>query len=174
MTMEDDTSEIAPVERNNAVVTADQLISFAIGDDEYGVDIKAVREIRGWVDIKPLPEQPHYIRGVLRLRETIVPIMDLRRRFDQGLTEATPMHIVIVVQIADRPIGLLADRVLDIVAVDGTQVRAVPAAAQTGLVSFLSGLISTEAGMIAIIDLHRLLGEPGHSAAGAPDRLDAA
>ena len=80
-----------------------QLISFAIGDDQYGVDIMAVREIKGWIDITHLPRQPDYVRGVLNLRGVIVPIIDLRCRFGQGLTEATPLHIVIIVQIASKP-----------------------------------------------------------------------
>src|SRR5205807_8689275 len=92
-----------------------QFISFAIGDDQYGVDIMAVREIKGWSEITHLPKQPEYVRGVLNLRGVIVPIIDLRCRFGQGLTEATALHIVIIVQIASRQVGLLADRVLDIV-----------------------------------------------------------
>jgi purine-binding chemotaxis protein CheW len=134
-----------------------QLISFAIGDDQYGVDIMAVREIKGWTDITPLPGQAEYVRGVLNLRGIIVPIVDLRCRFDQGLTKATPLHIVIIVQIANKPIGLLADRVLDIVSLDDTQIKPVPRAAQTQKANFLSGLITTDTGMIALIDLPNLL-----------------
>jgi purine-binding chemotaxis protein CheW len=134
-----------------------QLISFAIGDDQYGVDIMAVREIKGWTDITPLPRQSEYVRGVLNLRGVIVPIVDLRCRFGQGLTKATPLHIVIIVQIAAKPIGLLADRVLDIVSLDETQIKPVPRVAQSSRVSFLSGLVTTEAGMIALIDLPNLL-----------------
>jgi purine-binding chemotaxis protein CheW len=134
-----------------------QLISFAIGDDQYGVDIMAVREIKGWTDITPLPRQSEYVRGVLNLRGVIVPIVDLRCRFGQGLTKATPLHIVIIVQIAAKPIGLLADRVLDIVSLDETQIKPVPKVAQSQRMSFLSGLITTEAGMIALIDLSNLL-----------------
>jgi purine-binding chemotaxis protein CheW len=134
-----------------------QLISFAIGDDQYGVDIMAVREINGWTDITPLPRQSDYVRGVLNLRGVIVPIVDLRCRFGQGLTKATPLHIVIIVQIAAKPIGLLADRVLDIVSLDETQIKAVPRVAQSSRISFLSGLVTTDAGMIAMIDLPNLL-----------------
>ena len=76
-----------------------QFISFAIGDDQYGVDIMAVREIKGWTEITHLPKQPEYVRGVLNLRGVIVPIIDLRCRFGQGLTEATPLHVIIIVQI---------------------------------------------------------------------------
>ena len=79
-----------------------QFISFAIGDDQYGVDIMAVREIKGWSEITHLPNQPEYVRGVLNLRGVIVPIIDLRCRFGQGLTEAAATHIVIIVQIGTR------------------------------------------------------------------------
>ena len=78
----------------------------------------AVREIKGWSDITHLPKQPDYVRGVLNLRGAIVPIVDLRCRFGQGLTETTPLHIVIIVQIGGRQVGLIGDRVLDIVSVD--------------------------------------------------------
>src|SRR5260370_41212082 len=117
-----------------------QLISFAIGDDQDGVDIMAVREIKGWTEITHLPRQPDYVRGVLNLRGVIVPIIDLRCRFGQGLTQATPLHIVIIVQIAAKPVGLLADRVLDIVSLDETQIQPVPRIAQASRVEFLSVL----------------------------------
>src|ERR1700750_1714624 len=91
-----------------------QFISFAIGSEQYGVDIMAVREIKGWSQISHLPKQQEYVRGVLNLRGVIVPIVDLRCRFGQGITEATPLHVVIIVQIGARQVGLLADRGLDI------------------------------------------------------------
>src|ERR1700735_5436585 len=106
-----------------AMSSPNQFISFAIGTDQYGVDIMAVREIKGWTEITHLPKQPEYVRGVLNLRGVIVPIMDLRCRFGQGLTSVTPLHIVIVVQIATKAVGLLADRVLDIVSIVGGGVK---------------------------------------------------
>jgi purine-binding chemotaxis protein CheW len=134
-----------------------QLISFAIGDDQYGVNIMAVREIKGWSDITHLPRQPEYVRGVLNLRGVVVPIVDLRCRFGQGLTQATPLHVVIIVQIASKPVGLLADRVLDIVSLETSQIQAVPQIAQASRVDFLSGLATMEGAMIALIDLPKLL-----------------
>ena len=134
-----------------------QLISFAIGDDQYGVDIIAVREIKGWTAITPLPGQPEYVRGVLNLRGVIVPIVDLRCRFGQGLTSATPLNIVIVVQIAGKVVGLLADRVLDIVSLDAAEIKPVPKVAQSQRLSFLCGLVTSDDAMIALIDLPSLL-----------------
>src|ERR1700694_3854950 len=125
-----------------------QFISFAIGDDQYGVDIMAVREIKGWSEISHPPGQPDYVRGVLNLRGVIVPIIDLRCRFGQGLTEATPLHVVIIVQIAARQVGLLADRVLDIVSFEPSQVQPVPRVTQAARIDFLSGLVTIEGAMI--------------------------
>jgi purine-binding chemotaxis protein CheW len=134
-----------------------QLISFALGDDQYGVDIMAVREIKGWTAITPLPGQPDYVRGVLNLRGVIVPIVDLRCRFGQGLTSATPLHIVIVVHIAGKLVGLLADRVLDIVSLDTAEIKPVPKTAQSQRLNFLCGLVTSDEAMIALIDLPNLL-----------------
>jgi len=134
-----------------------QFISFAIGSDQYGVDIMSVREIKGWSEITHLPKQPDYVRGVLNLRGVMVPIVDLRCRFGQGMTEATAMHIVIIVQIGARQVGLLGDRVLDIVSIDPSSVQPVPRVAQTTRIDFLSGLVTIESGMIALIDLPHLL-----------------
>ena len=134
-----------------------QFISFAIGDDQYGVDIMAVREIKGWSDITHLPKQPEYVRGVLDLRGAIVPIVDLRCRFGQGLTETTPLHIVIIVQIGGRQIGLIGDRVLDIVSVDAAQIQKVPRTGHGETTDFLSGLVTHDNVMIALIDLPNLL-----------------
>ena len=134
-----------------------ELISFAVGDEQYGVDIMSVREIKGWSDITHLPKQPDYIRGVLNLRGAMVPILDLRCRLGGGLTQAGALHVVIIVQVGDQQIGLLADRVLDIVAFEAAQVQPVPRVARNKGVDFLSGLINVEAGMIALIDLPSLL-----------------
>jgi purine-binding chemotaxis protein CheW len=142
---------------SDSLATPNQLISFAIGDDQYGVDIKAVREIKGWTAITPLPGQPEYVRGVLNLRGVIIPIVDLRCRFGQGLTSVTPLHIVIVVQIAAKAIGLLADRVLDIVSLDGVEIKPVPKVAQSQRANFLCGLVTSDDAMIALIDLPNLL-----------------
>jgi purine-binding chemotaxis protein CheW len=134
-----------------------EFINFAIGNDQYGVDIMAVREIKGWSEITHLPKQPDYVRGVLNLRGVIVPIVDLRCRFGQGVTEATPLHIVIIVQIDQQLVGLLADRVLDIVSFEQAEIQPVPRTASTAEIEFLFGLVTVDGAMIALIDLHHLL-----------------
>lgn len=143
--------------RANSATARTQFINFAIGSDQYGVDIMAVREIKGWSDITHLPKQPEYVRGVLNLRGGIVPIIDLRCRFGQGLTETTTLHIVIIVQIEGRQVGLIGDRVLDIVSVEPSQIQPVPHTAKGSTTDFLSGLVTHDGTMIALIDLPRLL-----------------
>jgi purine-binding chemotaxis protein CheW len=128
-----------------------EFISFSIGEEQYGVDIMAVREIKGWTEITHLPKQPDYVRGVLNLRGVMVPIIDLRCRFGQGKTEATPLHIVIVVQVEARLIGLLADRVLDILSFEANQVQPVPQIARSSRIDFLSGLVTIDGTMIALV-----------------------
>jgi purine-binding chemotaxis protein CheW len=96
---------------------------------------------------------------VLNLRGVMVPIIDLRCRFGQGLTDATPVHVVIVVQVGNKTVGLLADRVLDIVSVEASRIQPVPQVSRALQANFLSGLVTVDETMIALIDLGRLMSE---------------
>jgi purine-binding chemotaxis protein CheW len=152
---------------HHAGTASTEFISFAIGDEQYGVDIMAVREIKEWSGVTQLPNQPDYMRGVLNLRGVMVPIIDLRCRFGQGLTDATPVHVVIVVQVGNKTIGLLADRVLDIVSVEASRIQPVPQVSRASQANFLSGLVTIESTMIALINLNHLLAERSESEAVA-------
>ncbi len=144
-----------------------QFISFGIGDDQHGVDIMAVREIKEWSNVTNLPKQPEFVRGVLNLRGVMVPIVDLRCRFGEGLTQTTPTHIIIVVRIDERLVGLLADRVLDIVSFETNKIQPVPRTARGASSNFLSGLVTHENTMIALIDTSRLLEGDGSDIAAS-------
>jgi purine-binding chemotaxis protein CheW len=155
---------------------AAQFITFAIGDDHYGIDITAVREIKDWAAIRHLPHQPDYMRGICNLRGAYIPIIDLRCRFGLGLTKATPLHVFIIVQIGDRQIGLLADRVSDIVTVDRADIKPVPEVAETKGSGFLSGLVNVEDATVGLLDLDRILEADAQAAgetAAEPAMLDA-
>ena len=103
-----------------------QFISFRIGGEEYAIDIMAVREIKGWTETTSLPNQPQHILGVMNLRGTIVPVFDLRRRFGMGVTETSRSHVVIIVAVLDRIVGLLVDAVSDILTIDSSEIRLCP------------------------------------------------
>ena len=134
-----------------------QFITFTVATEEYGVDIMAIREIKGWTPTTALPEVPEHMRGVIDLRGTIVPIVDLRARFHHGLTEVTPTHVIIVVAIGEMMVGLLANAVVDIVSVGASAIHPVPETAHGGHAAFLAGLVTVDGRMVVLLDLDRLL-----------------
>ncbi|GIX15496.1 MAG: chemotaxis protein CheW [Paracoccaceae bacterium] len=138
-----------------------QYVTFLVGDRVYGVDINQVREIRQWTPTTILPNQPHFTRGVLNLRGTIVPVHDLRARFSGTLTEATETHVVVIAAIGEQTVGVLVDAVSDIITVSTDDIRPVPASAAESDLAAIQGLVSTEDSMVALLDLAALFVAPG-------------
>lgn len=136
-----------------------ELISFRVGEQEYCVDIMAVREIRGWSPATTLPQSPGYMRGVINLRGAVLPIMDLACRLGMPVIEPTVRSVFIVVKAGDRMIGLLVDAVSDILSITDDLVQATPDLACDSVRSFIRGIISIEGRMISEISLDRLLPE---------------
>ncbi|NVJ97626.1 MAG: purine-binding chemotaxis protein CheW [Alphaproteobacteria bacterium] len=133
-----------------------QFVSFQVGKSEYGIDIMAVREIQGWTSVTALPNTPDYVRGVLNLRGAIVPIFDLRCRFSGKPTEATPLHVVIIVAVENRIMGLLVDAVSDILTINCEQILDVPEVETQVDQRFLSGLITVDDRMVALLEINKL------------------
>ena len=136
-----------------------QFVAFTIGEQNYCVDIMSVREIRAWTGATPLPNTADYVRGVINLRGSIVPIVDLRTRFGQGETEPTKSHVVVIVAIEERLNGLLVDSVSDILSVSAEDVAAIPQTDVGSRVRYLDGLITEEDRMVALIALDRVIDE---------------
>jgi purine-binding chemotaxis protein CheW len=136
-----------------------QFMTFALGEEEYGIDIMAVREIKGWTDTTTVPNAPSHVRGVINLRGIVVPIFDLRVRFGMGRTNATKMHVVIIVNIETRTVGLLVDAVSDIIAVNADAIQPMPEIGLPKDDSFLEGLVSTSGDrMVTLVSLKNLFG----------------
>ncbi len=133
-----------------------QYVSFKVDESEYGIDIMAVREIQGWVSVTTLPNTPEYVRGVLNLRGTIVPIFDLRCRFGNGHTDASPLHVVIIVAVGERIMGLLVDAVSDILTIGTEEILPVPDMETNSEQRFLSGLITVQERMVALLEIEKL------------------
>lgn len=93
-----------------------ELLTFRLADQEYALDIMSVREIRGWTRATPLPHAPHYMKGVINLRGTVLPVMDLAMRLGLPEREQNERNVIIVVKFEDVMTGLLVDAVSDIVA----------------------------------------------------------
>jgi purine-binding chemotaxis protein CheW len=138
--------------------TACQFLTFTIGAEEYGVDIMAVREIKGWTETTRLPGTPDFMRGVINLRGLIIPIFDLRTRFHLGHTEATGKHVVIVLAVGDRNIGILVDAVSDILDTDTAAIKEPPVreGATEAEAQSVSGLISHNDRMVVLLDVEKL------------------
>ena len=142
---------------NPEAATYRQFVSFTVGEEEYAVDIMQVREIKGWTEVTVLPNQPPYMRGVLNLRGLIVPIVDLRCRFGEKRTEATASHVVVIVSLGDRIVGVLVDKVSDILTVNGRDIRDVPDMESRDIQDFLVGIVTANERMVAILAIDRLV-----------------
>ena len=141
-----------------------QFVSFMVGEQQYCVDIMAVREIKAWTGTTALPNSPAHIRGVINLRGAIVPVIDLRKRFGQELTEPTPSHVVVIVAIGDIQNGLLVDGVSDIVTVNKKDIAPIPSMEGEDKNPYFQGLITGQEKLVAVIALDQLVthrpGEP--------------
>ncbi|MEI6987044.1 MAG: chemotaxis protein CheW [Rhodospirillaceae bacterium] len=152
---------LMPTERTDQLPTTGselgQFITFTVGNEEYGVSILAVREIRGWTQENKLPNLPPHVRGIINLRGTIIPILDMRARFGGGMTEATKTHVVVVIQVAETARGLLVDAISDILTISRDQIKPVPAM-EIGetQAKYLTGLFTIEQRMVTLLDVERL------------------
>ena len=134
-----------------------QFVSFVIGEQHYCVDIMAVREIKAWTGTTALPNSPAHIRGVINLRGAIVPVIDLRKRFGQELTEPTSAHVVVIVAVGDVQNGLLVDGVSDIVTVNKKDIAPIPNMEGEDKNPYFQGLITGQEKLVAVISLDHLI-----------------
>lgn len=136
-----------------------QLITLQVGEQIFGIDIMAIREIRAWTPTTRLPHVPDYIAGVVNLRGTVLPVIDLAARLGWGCTDPTGRHVIIVTRVEEQFRGLIVDAVSDIVAIDDGQVQPPPTTADDGIVPFLEGLVAIEERMVMVLDLRSLTGD---------------
>lgn len=134
-----------------------QFLTYTLGAEEYGVDIMMVREVKGWADVTRLPNTPDYLRGVLNLRGIVIPIFDLRARFGGPLTEATEKHVVVILAVGGRTIGLLVDAVSDILTVENEEIKPAPESDISIDQRFIAGLIAAPERMVVLLDMAALL-----------------
>jgi purine-binding chemotaxis protein CheW len=134
-----------------------ELISFRVGDQEFCVDIMAVREIRGWTPATPLPHAPGYVRGVINLRGAVLPIIDLGARLGLGAAAPSARSVIIVTRIGERTVGLLVDAVSDILTVTDDVIQATPDVACDTVRSFVRGVLAIDGRMISMVSLDNVL-----------------
>lgn len=142
-----------------------QYLTFIMAGEEYGVDILAVQEIRGWEQSTVIPNAPDYIKGVINLRGTIVPIMDLRARFGLARVEYSPVTVVIILKVdgqhGERVMGIVVDAVSDVYTIAEGTTRRAPELSEDNNSVFIKGLVNVNDKMVILLDVASLLSIPG-------------
>jgi len=134
-----------------------ELIAFRIGGQEFCVDIMSVRDIRGWTQTTPLPHSPDYVKGVINLRGSVLPVIDLAARLGFKPTEPTARHVIIVTQVNNQSVGLLVEAVSDILTINAATIQPTPDVASELARVFMKGVLAIEGRMISLISLDCVL-----------------
>lgn len=142
-----------------------QFLTFNLGDELYGVDILRVQEIKGYTAVTKIPNTPPHIKGVLNLRGTIVPIIELRTKFGMPTIDYTAFTVIIVVVVHDKVMGLVVDAVSDVLNIDRKDIQPAPQFGAKVDVSFLNGIGKSGDKLVALLDMDRLLSEGDEQAA---------
>ena len=140
---------------------ARQVLTFSLGEESYGIDILQVQEIRGWAPVTHIPQSPAHVLGVLNLRGSIVPIVDLRVRFALP-AEFTPLTVIIVISIQTptgrKECGLVVDSVSDVVDLEASQMRPAPVLNGSATAGCIDGLATLDDRMLILLNVDDLLG----------------
>lgn len=141
----------------------EQYLTFVLGDEEYAIDISNVQEIKGYSAITTIPNSPAYVRGVMNLRGTVIPVVDLRARFGMPVKDYTKFTVIIIVTIADRIYGLVVDAVSDVLNLAGADLEPPPELGDALDTSFMTGIARNGDRLITVLQVDRALGIAGSS-----------
>lgn len=143
----------------SATTSAEQreLVAFRMGAQQYCVDIHSVLEIRGWAHATQLPLSPSYVRGVMNLRGTVLPVIDLGTRLGIPVSPPSARHVIIVAKIERKTVGLLVEAVSDILTVGEELIQPTPDIACETVRAFVRGIIPVNGAMISLLSLDGLL-----------------
>ena len=142
---------------STAIQAAGEFLSFKLGAEEYGIDILKVQEIRSYEQPTRIANAPAFIKGVINLRGTIVPIVDMRIKFQVGKAEYTPFTVVIILNIGARVVGIVVDGVSDVTSLRPEQIRPAPDFAATVDTKYIQGLGTLDERMLIVVDIARLM-----------------
>jgi purine-binding chemotaxis protein CheW len=136
---------------------SEEYLTFTLGSEEYALDILKVQEIRGYENPTTIANAPAFLKGVINLRGTIVPIIDLRIKFNVGKADYTPFTVVIILNIGSRVVGIVVDSVSDVTMLRHDQIRPTPEFAATVDAKYIKGLGILADRMLIVIDIERLM-----------------
>lgn len=163
MTIAVENQEKSELERSAGTdLLNEQFLTFIMAGEEYGVDILTVQEIRGWESVTPIPNSPPHVKGVINLRGTIVPIIDLRLRFGLDNVSYGPMTVVVVMKVESargkRIMGIVVDAVSDVYSLSMQEMRIAPDLGDHVNTSYIKGLVNVDSKMVILLDINELLG----------------
>ena len=142
---------------NDDSAFAQEYLTFTLGPEEYAIDILKVQEIRGYENPTTIANAPEFLKGVINLRGTIVPIVDMRIKFNVGKAEYTPFTVVIILNIASRVVGIVVDSVSDVTMLRADQIRPAPEFAATVDTKYINGLGTLGERMLIVVDIEKLM-----------------
>ncbi|MCG5512942.1 chemotaxis protein CheW [Ectothiorhodospira shaposhnikovii] len=140
-----------------------EYLTFTLGDEEYGIDILNVQEIRGYDAVTKIANSPDFIKGVINMRGVIVPIIDMRLKFHLGVAEYNQFTVVIILNISGRVVGMVVDGVSDVIALKSEQIRPAPEFGAILDTAYIDGLATLDDRMVIVVDIEKLMssGEMG-------------
>lgn len=134
-----------------------ELLTFTLGGEEYGIDILKVQEIRGYDAVTAIANTPDFIKGVINLRGIIVPIVDMRIKFHLGKAEYDQFTVVIILNVANRIVGMVVDGVSDVITLSPEQIRQAPEFGSAIDTQYVMGLGTVDERMLILVDIEKLL-----------------
>ena len=137
--------------------SSNEYLTFTLGNEEYGIDILKVQEIRGYDAVTAIANTPAFIKGVINLRGIIVPIVDMRIKFNLGQVTYDHLTVVIILNIAKRVVGMVVDGVSDVISLTPEQIRPAPQFSATLDTQYLKGLGAVEERMLILVDIEELM-----------------
>jgi purine-binding chemotaxis protein CheW len=134
-----------------------EALAFTLGKEEYGINILKVQEIRGYDAVTTIANAPNFIKGVINLRGVIVPIVDMRIKFNLGTPTYDQFTVVIILNIADRVVGMVVDSVSDVITLAPDQIKPAPEMGTALNTDYLIGLGTIDQRMVILVDIDRLM-----------------
>jgi purine-binding chemotaxis protein CheW len=152
-------NQLATLERTSAqqMSGTNEYLTFTLGQEEYGVDILKVQEIRGYEAVTKIANAPAFIKGVANLRGTIVPIVDMRIKFNLGEPVYDQFTVVIILSVGGRVVGMVVDSVSDVIELKPEQVRPAPDFSSSFDTRYITGLGTVDERMLILVDIERLM-----------------
>jgi len=137
---------------------SNEFLTFTLGKEEYGLDILKVQEIRGYDTVTAIANSPAFIKGVINLRGIIVPIVDMRIKFNLGKVEYNEFTVVIILNVANRVVGMVVDGVSDVITLAPDQIKPAPEFGSAFDTKYLTGLGAVDERMLILVDIEKLMG----------------